>query len=368
MFQDEFASLGSRAFGISGDRTQNLCGDLCRALLLIRWCRARQLFRWPQTTLWLLMPVELTSTDPSRRVVASPDSPLPFDPSTACGAYRTGSSSSDTRRTSCASASAPTTSVGRAAGRTRLLFPPLCFLRAEPRPPQTALLSAGRDGDNAEDTFLGIYAVVQVRSRFEPHWSLSLWDSPHTPIPGFPFLTPFPPPPDRRSSTACPAATWRSRASFPGGPPRTAPRPACSQGRRAFRPNTRTKTQVSARPPSACSLLRPPQSTAVVLIAVLTLAAPTPPAGDHKYSQPGLYTPTIEEVNRRLAQFAKDSDGCIHYIPCKQCFLKPDGTGIIPDLMRDALHPTGKGMRAWFKVCEQAPLFSSPAHLTSRAC
>lgn len=72
--------------------------------------------------------------------------------------------------------------------------------------------------------------------------------------------------------------------------------------------------------------------------------------GDHKYSQPGLYTPTIEEVNRRLAQFAKDSDGCIHYIPCKSCFLKKDGTGIIPELMRDALHPTGKGMRAWFQA------------------
>lgn len=76
--------------------------------------------------------------------------------------------------------------------------------------------------------------------------------------------------------------------------------------------------------------------------------------GDSKYGQPGLYTATIEEVNRRLAQFASESDGCVHFLDCKGCFLAPGGGAIQAELMRDALHPTGKGMRAWFKVLKPA--------------
>ena len=69
-----------------------------------------------------------------------------------------------------------------------------------------------------------------------------------------------------------------------------------------------------------------------------------------KFGQPGLFTPTIHEVNRRLAEFAAESAGVVTYVDCEALFLSPSGDAIVPALMRDALHPTAKGMVAWFSV------------------
>ena len=47
----------------------------------------------------------------------------------------------------------------------------------------------------------------------------------------------------------------------------------------------------------------------------------------------------------------QDSDGCVHYLDCKHIFLAKDGQPRLEAaLMRDALHPTAKGMRSWFAV------------------
>ncbi len=69
-----------------------------------------------------------------------------------------------------------------------------------------------------------------------------------------------------------------------------------------------------------------------------------------KFGQPGLFSPTIAEVNRRLAAFAETSHGAVTYCDCQSLFLAPGGGSIIPALMRDALHPTAKGQKAWFSV------------------
>ena len=69
-----------------------------------------------------------------------------------------------------------------------------------------------------------------------------------------------------------------------------------------------------------------------------------------KFGQPGLFTPTIHEVTRRLQALAAGSNGAITYCDCESVFLAPGGTSIVPSLMRDALHPTAKGMTAWFTV------------------
>ena len=77
---------------------------------------------------------------------------------------------------------------------------------------------------------------------------------------------------------------------------------------------------------------------------------PTPLAAGYKvskYAQPGAHTAVIRHVNRRLAALAAGSGGLVKYVDCAECFLTEDGTALRSDLMRDALHPTAAGMRAW---------------------
>lgn len=79
-------------------------------------------------------------------------------------------------------------------------------------------------------------------------------------------------------------------------------------------------------------------------------AAGAPPSSD-KYAQPGVFTATIDEVNRRLREYAVSSaGGAIHYVDCQSLFRDASGAALVPSLMRDALHPTAKGMAAWFRV------------------
>ena len=73
-----------------------------------------------------------------------------------------------------------------------------------------------------------------------------------------------------------------------------------------------------------------------------------------KFSQPGVYTATIHEVNRRLRLHAEESGGALTYVDCESVFMAPGGAALVPSLMRDALHPTAKGMTAWFSVLAPA--------------
>jgi hypothetical protein len=59
-------------------------------------------------------------------------------------------------------------------------------------------------------------------------------------------------------------------------------------------------------------------------------------------------------VNRRLRVYAQESGGTIHFVDCQRCFLEPNSGHLVPALMRDALHPTAKGMLAWFGVLAPA--------------
>jgi hypothetical protein len=49
-----------------------------------------------------------------------------------------------------------------------------------------------------------------------------------------------------------------------------------------------------------------------------------------KFGQPGLFTPTIHEVNRRLKALADGSNGVITFCDCESVFLAPGGTSIVP--------------------------------------
>ena len=71
-----------------------------------------------------------------------------------------------------------------------------------------------------------------------------------------------------------------------------------------------------------------------------------------KFSQPGVYTATIDEVNRRLKSFAEHpaSGGSVTYVDCQGIFKSASKNALEPSLMRDALHPTAKGMVAWYSV------------------
>lgn len=76
-----------------------------------------------------------------------------------------------------------------------------------------------------------------------------------------------------------------------------------------------------------------------------------------KFAQPGVYTATIDEVNRRLRTFAENpvaSGGLVHYVDCQGVFKTASKNGLEPSLMRDALHPTAKGMIAWYSVLAPA--------------
>ena len=144
----------------------------------------------------------------------------------------------------------------------------------------------GRDGDGADDTYLGIYSIIQeVLHR----------------LPGTRILLP---------------------GVLPRGP--------------------------GATPGAEASLLpgAPGVSASYEFTQNKSVAAPDV----SKFGQPGLFTPTIHEVNRRLKALADGSNGAITFCDCEAVFLAPGGTSIVPSLMRDALHPTAKGMTAWFKV------------------
>jgi|APGre2960657444_1045066.scaffolds.fasta_scaffold04145_6 lysophospholipase L1-like esterase len=151
----------------------------------------------------------------------------------------------------------------------------------------------GRDGDGAEDTFLGVVAVVsEVLHR----------------LPG-------------------------SRVLLPGVLPRG--------------PGTGDPDAAASMLPGAPGVSAEYQSYAAPKSASAEAKAA---AENSKFGQPGLYTPTIAEVNRRLRAFSEESDGAVTYCDCQSVFLTPTGSSIIPALMRDALHPTARGMVTWFSV------------------
>jgi hypothetical protein len=148
----------------------------------------------------------------------------------------------------------------------------------------------GRDGDGAEDTFLGIFSVIQEVLHRLPGTRIML-----------------------------PGILPRGPGGGPGG--------------------------------DAASLLPgAPGVSAEYQFTSPSKGGPGAPPDASKFGQPGLFTPTIHEVNRRLAELAADSNGVITFCDCESVFLAPGGTAIVPALMRDALHPTAKGMVAWFSV------------------
>ena len=85
--------------------------------------------------------------------------------------------------------------------------------------------------------------------------------------------------------------------------------------------------------------------------------------GGAKYGQPGQHSHQIRNINARLEALATGSGGVVAYVDCQKCFLTPCGRGIDPEKMRDVLHPTAAGMRAWFTVLKPAveALRSAPA-------
>ena len=122
-------------------------------------------------------------------------------------------------------------------------------------------------------------------------------------------------------------------------------------------PGTRVLlTGILPRGPAAGS---PPQMPPVpfesdAYVGQQTTHADPETAHKRKYSQPGVHTPAIATVNERLKALAGGSGGSVSYVECAAAFLTPDGTAIRPELMRDVLHPSAEGMRAWFAVLKPA--------------
>jgi GDSL-like Lipase/Acylhydrolase family len=159
----------------------------------------------------------------------------------------------------------------------------------------------GRDGDGAEDTYLGVLAVVsEVLHR----------------LPGTKILLPGVLP---RGPGAADADSAQVHM-LPGGV------------------GTSADYQSYTSPPTSGA---PTQQNA---------SSKATADASSKFGQPGLFTPTILEVNRRLKAFAAESNGAVTYVECGHMFVDPKSGHIVPALMRDALHPTAKGMLAWFQV------------------
>ena len=163
-------------------------------------------------------------------------------------------------------------------------------------PPSVVVLcigtnNLGRDNDSAEDTFLGIRAVVlEILQRL-----------PGTRV----LLTGILP-----------------RGPAAGSPPQMPPVPFESDayvGQQPLNPNPNPR-EAFAR----------------------------------KYAQPGVHTPAIHAVNERLKALASGSGGSVAYVECGFAFLTADGGAIRPELMRDVLPPSAAGMRAWFAVLKPA--------------
>jgi PAS domain S-box-containing protein len=70
-------------------------------------------------------------------------------------------------------------------------------------------------------------------------------------------------------------------------------------------------------------------------------------AAHGKYAQPGIHTAAIKAINTRLAAFASMSHGQVTYVDCAGCFLDERGD-LVPEKMRDGLHPSSKGYSSWF--------------------
>ena len=78
------------------------------------------------------------------------------------------------------------------------------------------------------------------------------------------------------------------------------------------------------------------------------------------YLQPSLFTAAIDEINRRVEEYVASVEevnrrrptkglfgkrrGVTVFQPCSEVFLKNDGGEIRKELMRDALHPSGRGL------------------------
>jgi lysophospholipase L1-like esterase len=160
----------------------------------------------------------------------------------------------------------------------------------------------GRDGDGAEDTYLGIMAVVsEVLHR----------------LPGTKVLLP---------------------GILPRGPGAGDPDAAVQMMPPAMGTSADYQSYSSVAPGASTGAGAAPSKTSAEAVNA------------SKFGQPGLFSPTILEVNRRLQAFANESNGSVMYVECGHVFLDPKSGHIVPSLMRDALHPTAKGMVAWFSV------------------
>jgi lysophospholipase L1-like esterase len=155
----------------------------------------------------------------------------------------------------------------------------------------------GRDNDSAADTFLGIRAVVlEVLQR----------------LPG-------------------------TRVLLTGILPRGPGLAEGNNGDRAGRPLT---------PPA-------PGESAGYAEYGATRESPNTSA-QSKYSQPGVHSRAIHDVNDKLKALADGSGGSVGYCDGSSAFLSPDGSEIVPETMRDALHPTSVGMNKWFAILKPA--------------
>jgi len=86
-----------------------------------------------------------------------------------------------------------------------------------------------------------------------------------------------------------------------------------------------------------------------------------------KYSQPGVHSAAIHDVNEKLKALARGSRGSVGYCDCSDVFLTSDKSQIDPSTLRDALHPTSFGMKRWFEVLKPAveALRNQPAPMES---
>jgi PAS domain S-box-containing protein len=159
----------------------------------------------------------------------------------------------------------------------------------------------GRDGDGAEETFLGITANAREVLKLLPETKVLLTGV-------------LPRGPPLGAAEQMPPAPFETTSYFTEVPD-SASGPRLLSG--------------SREGTGAPSSIRPVK------------------AAHGKYAQPGIHTAAIEAINTRLAAFASMSHGQVTYVDCAGCFLDERGD-LVPEKMRDGLHPSSKGYSSWF--------------------
>jgi len=159
----------------------------------------------------------------------------------------------------------------------------------------------GRDGDGAEETFLGITANAREVLKLLPETKVLLTGV-------------LPRGPPLGAAEQMPPAPFETTSYFTEVPDS------------ASGPRLQPGLREGAGPPSST---RPTK------------------AAHSKYAQPGVHTAAIKAINTRLAAFASMSHGQVTYVDCAECFLDKRGN-LVPEKMRDGLHPSSKGYSSWF--------------------